>query len=156
MGSMKQPALDLYEADFHAWAVDQADKLRRGALIDLDLVNLSEEIESLGRSEKRELQSRLAQLLMHLLKWECQALIRSRSWTDTIREQRRRIDYLLADMPSLRPKVEDILPRAYSDARLMAERETGLPITTFPFDCPYTAAQVLDGEWLPPVDDPIL
>ena len=154
MGSMKEPTVDLYEADFHAWAVDQAEKLRRGDLRSLDLAHLTEEIESLGRSERRELQSRLAQLLMHLLKWEHQALIRSRSWKDTIREQRRRLDFLLADMPSLRPKVEGALPGAYSDARLMAERETGLPISTFPLDCPYRAAEVLDDTWLPPVDEP--
>lgn len=153
MGSMKEPDLDLYGADFYAWTTDQAEKLRRGDLTSLDLANLTEEIESLGRSEKRELQSRLAQLLMHLLKWECQSLIRSRSWKDTIREQRRRLEFLLSDMPSLRPKVGELLPRAYSDARLMAERETGLAISTFPFDCPYSVAEVLDDTWLPPVDE---
>ncbi len=156
MGAMKEPTVDLYEADFHAWAFDQADKLRRGDVRHLDLVNLVEEIESLGRSEKRELQSRLGQLLMHLLKWEYQGYFRSRSWIDTIREQRRRLELLLDDMPSLQPKVGGVLAKAYSDARLLAERETGLVIKTFPVECPYTVEQVLDGAWLPPIDEPLL
>lgn len=150
MGAMKEPTSGLYEADYHAWTRDQAAKLRRGDFAHLDVNNLIEEIESLGRSEERELESRLAQLLMHLLKWQYQWIMRSHSWSFTIKEQRHRLELLFRRMPSLQPKVGDVVTEAYSDARMMAERETGLGITTFPVDCPYTVEQVLQADWLPP------
>lgn len=150
MGAMKEAAAaSLYEADYHAWTLDQAAKLRRGDFGHLDIANLVEEVESLGRSEERELESRLSQLLMHLLKWQHQGALRSKSGTATIDEQRRRVHRLLQKMPSLRGRVDDVIDDAYGDARLLAERETGLPITTFAERCPCSAAQVLAADWLP-------
>ena len=149
MGAMKVPAVSLYEVDYHAWTQDQAAKLRQGDFAHLDLPNLVEEIESLGRSEERELERRLAQLLMHLLKWEHQPSKRTKSWKRTIQEQRSRIEKLLMRMPSLRSKVGEAVSGTYGDALVMLERETGLDIEGLPEVCPYTAEQVLTSDWLP-------
>lgn len=136
MGAMKEPAATLYEADYHAWTQEQAARLRQGDFAHLDVANLIEEVESLGRSERRELQSRLAQLLMHLLKWQREPSKRTNSWLRTLQVQRRDIEALLDDMPSLRPKAGDLLSRAYGDALVLLERETGLGIEDMPQACP--------------------
>lgn len=138
-----------YEEDFYAWTVEQARLLRRGEFSSIDAANIAEEIESLGRSDRRELESRLTVLLMHLLKWRKQSKMRSRSWSGTIIEQRRRVDKLLKESPSLRPFVSEALVEAYSNAREAASNDTGLPEAEFPDDCPFTLDEVLSREFLP-------
>src|ERR1700751_2047258 len=132
-----------YEEDFYAWTAEQARLLRSGKLTSIDVANIAEEIESLGRSDKRAIESRLTVLLSHLLKWQLQPAMRSSSWSGTIREQRRQIEKLLRESPSLRPFVPDVLAEAYSDAREDSVDETGLPETDFPRECPFTLEQVL-------------
>ena len=138
-----------YEDDFYAWTVEQARLLRSGELSSIDVANIAEEIESLGRSDKRAIESRLTVLLMHLLKWQIQSKMRSQSWSGTILEQRRRIEKLLRESPSLRASVNEALAEAYSDAREAASNETGLPETDFPAECPFTAEQVMSRSFLP-------
>jgi hypothetical protein len=138
-----------YEEDFYAWTAEQARLLRSGELTSIDVANIAEEIESLGRSDKRAIESRLTVLLMHLLKWQIQSKMRSQSWSGTILEQRRRIEKLLRESPSLRASVNEALAEAYSDAREAASNETGLPETDFPTECPFTAEQVLSRSFLP-------
>ena len=138
-----------YEEDFYAWTVEQARLLRSGELSSIDVANIAEEIESLGRSDKRAIESRLTVLLMHLLKWQIQSKMRSQSWSGTILEQRRRIEKLLRESPSLRASVSEALAEAYSDAREAASNETGLPETDFPAECPFTAEQVMSRSFLP-------
>ena len=145
---------DLYDRDFFAWSMHQAEllnRLARGERVNdaLDAVNLAEEIESLGRSEKRELSSRLRVLLSHLLKWQCQPGARSGSWRATIREQRYGIGTVLDESPSLRPTMSDTMTAAYRRALATAADETGLLPSTFPTTCPWTQDQVLDLEYLP-------
>src|ERR1700756_3199974 len=113
-----------YEEDFYAWTVEQARLLRSGKLASIDVANIAEEIESLGRSDKRAIESRLTVLLMHLLKWQIQSKMRSQSWSGTILEQRRRIAKLLQESPSLRPFVNEALAEAYTDALEAASNET--------------------------------
>ena len=98
------------------------------------------------RSERRELTNRLAVLLAHLLKWQAQPGLRGNSWRLTIAEQRRQVTRILSDSPSLRPQLGDIIADAYGDARLIAERETGLAGSAFPSLSPWTFEQALDGE----------
>ncbi|HHC25199.1 MAG TPA: DUF29 domain-containing protein, partial [Desulfobacterales bacterium] len=62
--------------------------LREGRFTEIDVDNIAEELEAMGRSEKRELVSCLTTLLVHLLKWKYQAVRRSRSWENTILTQR--------------------------------------------------------------------
>jgi hypothetical protein len=145
---MPRNAVD-YEEDFYAWTMEQAQLLRSGEFSELDIENIAEELESMGRSDKREIESRLTVLLAHLLKWQLQAGLRSRSWSGTIREQRQRIEDLLAESPSLRPLVASIRPGLYARARQRAADETGLPESTFPAECPFTADQILAEDFLP-------
>lgn len=139
----------LYDQDFHAWTEQQARLLRGGRLADTDLIHLAEEIETLGASERRELESRLKILLAHLLKWQYQASARTAGWLGIIDEQRDQLDTLLRQSPSLRRLVPEYLSAAYPKARRSAARETGLASAQFPPACPYGEAQVLDPEFLP-------
>ena len=100
-------------------------------------------------SQRRELNSRLVVLVMHLLKWHYQPSHQGASWKITIRNQRKELRWLLRDSPSLRPLLPDILINAYADARTDAAEETGLALTTFPPDCPWTTEQMLEPDWLP-------
>ena len=140
---------ELYDNDFYAWSREQAELLRAGRLADADIEHIAEEIASMGRTEKRELVSRLAVLLTHLLKWRFQPQRRGASWEALIRVQRNRLIDHLDDNPSLKPLLSQALANAYRDARLEATAETGLAIATFPIDCPWTAPQALDGEFWP-------
>ena len=115
----------------------------------IDAGNIAEEIESMGRSDRRELRSRLTVLLMHLLKRRHQAEARSTSWSGTIREQRYQIELLIDDSPSLRPVLAAALPQAYSQARENAADETGFAATEFPAECPFTLDEVLSRAFLP-------
>src|SRR5437763_16660788 len=123
---MPRNAVD-YEADFYAWTMEQAQLLRSGEFSELDIENIAEELETRGRSDKREIESRLTVLLAQLLKWQLQVVIRSRSWSVTIREQSQRIEDLLAESPSLRTIIASIRHCLYYRARQRATVEPGLP-----------------------------
>ena len=103
----------------------------------------------MGKSERRELVSRLAVVLLHLLKWTHQPERQGKSWRLTIEEQRRQVRRHLADSPSLHSIMDEALVDAYGDAVLRAERETDLPRDIFPWTCPYTVEQVLSDEFWP-------
>ncbi len=127
-----------YDRDFHAWTQEQAALLRAGHFSELDIEHLTEELESIGASDKRELASRLTVLLTHLLKWQHQGERRGVSWRLTIAEQRRAIRRLLTDSPSLKSLVPQFIASEYRDARDDASYETALPKTAFPIECPYS------------------
>lgn len=139
----------LYERDFYAWANQQAALLRAGRLADADVQNVAEEIESMGRSEKRELVSRLTTLLHHLLKWRHQPGLRGNSSRLTIEAQRASLLDHLADNPSLRAQLPDATRAAYRLARIEAERETGLPRATFPDACPFAFDDAISDDYWP-------
>jgi Domain of unknown function DUF29 len=141
--------IHLYEQDFFLWSQTMAEVLRSGNFTRLDIENLAEEVESLGRSDRRELQSRLVVLLHHLLKWQFQPEMRSRSWCGTLAEQRMRIRNLLKDSPSLRSFFEESVSECYEDAKFQASVETGLEVTTFPATCGYGMSEILNVEFLP-------
>jgi hypothetical protein len=138
----------LYDSDFYAWSREQAELLRAGKLAEADIEHIAEEIDSMGRTEKRELISRLTVLLLHLLKWRYQPGKRGPSWEASIRVQRLDVGEHLDDNPSLSPLLPQALASAYRKARLEAIAETGLPGATFPEACPWTVEQALDdGFW---------
>jgi hypothetical protein len=139
----------LYDQDFYAWANTQAALLRAGKLEAADIENIAEEIESMGKSEKRELESRLAVLFLHLLKWQFQSERCGASWQATIRVQRHRLERHLEDNPSLKSKLDDTVIYAYRDAVIEAAAETGLPESTFPATCPWSFDQIMDEEFWP-------
>jgi hypothetical protein len=140
--------LPLYETDFYAWTWEQVKLLKEGKLNQIDIVNLIEEIESLGKQERQELRKRLGILIGHLLKWEYQSNKRSNSWKATIREQRRRIKEHLEDNPSLKSYLSEAIIYAYQDGVDLAIQETNLPDQTFPTENSYTIAQILDPNFL--------
>ena len=139
----------LYDQDFFAWANEQARLLRAGKLSDADIEHIAEEIESMGKAERRELLSRLSVLLLHLLKWQFQPGRRGASREVTIRNQRRALARHLADNPSLKPKVPEALSDAYGDARGEAYAETGLPEDAFPATCPWTFEELMAEDFWP-------
>lgn len=138
-----------YEADYARWCAEQGALLREGRLSDLDRENLAEEIESLGRSDQREIASRLGTLLQHLLKWEFQPEKRKTGWLATIHEQRFRIENLLDASPSLKAYPGKQLGREFRIAKLKAADGTGLMERDFPVDCPYSVKEVLDHDFFP-------
>ncbi len=135
------------ENDFYAWTQEQANLLKTGQLHQIDWQNIAEEIEDMGRSEKRQLESRLEVLIMHLLKWQFQPNLRSRSWQLTLKEQRLRLKKLLQKNPSLQRNIDEVIEDVYPLATISAERETGLSL--FPDTCPYSLTEILSSEFLP-------
>ncbi|OGT44797.1 MAG: hypothetical protein A3F42_02470 [Gammaproteobacteria bacterium RIFCSPHIGHO2_12_FULL_37_34] len=138
-----------YEKDFYAWAIHNAQLLRAGKLLEVDAEHVAEEIESMGKSEKRELINLLALLIAHLLKWQHQVIRRSKSWELTIKEQRFELTDLLEESPSLRHELEKQLSHAYKKALLIAEKETGLEQKHFKKQCPFTLKQMLHQKFFP-------
>jgi hypothetical protein len=140
---------DLYEQDFYLWIQTTTELLKQGRLTELDLENLIDEIETMGRSEKKALRSNLEVLLLHLLKYKCQVEKRSGSWRATIREHRKRLREALEESPSLKPYFYEVFGLCYDNARLLAADETELHLTTFPEQSPFTPEQALDPNFLP-------
>jgi len=138
-----------YDTDFYGWTQEQAGLLKAGRLAELDIDNLLEEVETMGRSEKRELDSRLTVLLLHLLKWQFQPIRRGRSWQLTIEGQRINFSETLDENPSLKAQLDTILKKAYAKSLIKASQETGLDKQTFPSSCPWTFAQILDNNFYP-------
>ena len=140
-----------YETDVVAWANEQASLIRAGRFDKLDLAHIAEEIEDVGKSEQRELASRMAVLLAHILKWKFQPEKRSVSSTLTIKEQRRLLVRRIEKTPSLGPMLvdPDWMDEMWVDAKVLAEKETGLDIGSFSEVCPWAMADVLAQDWLP-------
>ena len=143
----------LYETDFNLWLEETARLLKENKLEQLDIENLIEEIEAMGRSEKKAFRSNLEQLLLHLLKWKYQVNKRSGSWKSCIIEHRNRMLDDLEDSPSYKPYYQQIFDKCYQNARKYAEAEIGLPINTFPAVCPFPKTEVLTPDYLPKDDN---
>jgi len=135
---------NLYETDFYAWTLEQSKLLKESDFKHLDIINLVEEVESLGKQQRQELENRLAILLGHLLKWDYQPEHRSKSWKATIREQRRAIQRLMQANPSLKPYLEEAITYAYQSGVDLVVRETPLDDQDLPADCQYTTEQLFD------------
>ncbi|MFZ1028219.1 MAG: DUF29 domain-containing protein [Limnoraphis robusta] len=136
---------NLYEQDFYLWTQKTAQQLKENQFNEVDIPNLIEEVESMGRSEKRELKSRLIILLMHLLKWHYQPEKRSESWRSTITEQRICIEELLEDSPSLKPLLSEVFEDCYQKARFKASDETKIKLIFFPKESPFTLEETLES-----------
>lgn len=141
--------LNLYEKDFYAWTQEQAKFIKERALDKLDLQHLFEEIESMGAKERSELKNRLAQLMMHLLKWKYQPSRQSRSWQNSIDDQREELQDLLSDNPSLKSKVDEYFVKSYKKAVRQAISETGLDDSLFPKECEWSITEILTDNFLP-------
>ncbi len=135
--------MSLYEQDFYQWIEEQAALLKAGALSQLDVENLIEEVESMGKSQKKELYSRLIILISHLLKWDYQPDQRSKSWKSTMMTQRKELKLLLMDNPSLRRLIPEAVNQIFKDSVDFAVDETGLPESAFPETCPYSIESIM-------------
>lgn len=122
-------AQDLYDVDFFEWTAHNAELLRAGRFGEADITHIAEEIEDMGKSQRKELGSRLRVLVVHLLKWKFQPENRSPGWEQTIDLQR-------AEIETLR--------RVYPRAVRWAAKESRLPQSRFPDTCPFTLQQILD------------
>ena len=143
----------LYDQDFYAWSLDMAAKIRNKNFDSIDIENVAEEIESLARSDYRKLISRLEVLIAHLLKWMLQPDKRSSGWRGTIVEQRRKINKLLSESPSLKYKLDEEtnLSEIYEDAKNIFYKDTGLDINKLMADnpCPFVINQILNNDFYP-------
>ncbi len=139
----------LYEQDFYLWLQTNINLLKEGKFGEIDLENLIEELESMGRSDKNALKSNLRVLLMHLLKYKYQPDKRSNSWNYTIIEHRIRLEDAFKTSPSLYRFFEEIFNESYQNARKLAAAETGLSIEIFPLESPFTVEEVLNADFLP-------
>ncbi len=143
------PSQNQYEQDFYAWTQKQSQLLRLGKFNALDLENLAEEIESLGKQQKQELRNRFGVLIGHLLKWEYQPQLRGKSWRITIDLQRDEIKELLSENPSLNPYLGEAIAKSYKQAIALVGKETPLDISDLPATVPYTLAQIVDPHFYP-------
>ena len=139
----------LYEQDLFAWTQQQVNLLTHQRWHELDVENLIDELEGMARRDRREMINRLIILIAHLLKWEFQPDHQSGNWRGSIQEQRLQPNGLLEDSPSLHQQFIESLEKAYPQAVKLASKETELPTTKFPNECPYELAQLLDEDFLP-------
>ncbi|NRR30129.1 DUF29 domain-containing protein [Oxalobacteraceae bacterium] len=138
-----------YEADFLIWINTQVALLREKKFDQLDLDNLIEELDSMARRDKREIANRIQVLLTHLLKYRYQSSRRSKSWRNTIREQRTQIRSIVEDMPSVAQFIDGYISKRYPHARESAAEQTRIPVAFFPSANPFTSEQILDLNYFP-------
>jgi Domain of unknown function DUF29 len=138
-----------YLVDFNSWIHQTVQLLRQRQWHEIDVEHLIEEIEELGKSERRAIASQLTRLLLHLLKWQYQPQRRSDSWLDSITDARTQIELAIEDSPSLKNYPLEQLKDSYQRARRQASKQTSIQIAVFPEDCPYHLEQILDEDWLP-------
>ena len=140
----------LYDTDFYAWTLRQAELLKHEDFAEIDLQNLIEEIEGMARSDRRALENRLRVLLVHLLKLSCMPDGNpSRGWRATVTEQRMRISRILSQNPSMTTLLPGAMSDVYAEARIKAGGEPEMANADFPVHCPWTPDQILNLEWLP-------
>ena len=139
--------------DLYSWSCRQAEILRAGRFSEIDAAAIAEEIDDVGEEQYDKLESAFRVLMLHLLKWDHQPSMRSRSWTLTIRERRRRAERQLQKNPGIKSQVDEALEAAYEDARLEAANETGLPLGILPARRPFEHAEVMQRSIVWPGDE---
>lgn len=138
-----------YTIDFNLWIQQTAQLLRKCQWHEIDLEHLIEEVEGLGKSERRGIASQLTRLLLNLLKWQYQPQRRSDSWLDSITDARTQINLAVQDSSSLTAYPAEQLEQSYRQALHKAAKQTGMSVLVFPEACPYPINLVLEEDWLP-------
>lgn len=141
----------LYDQDFYAWTQCQMELLQAGRWNELDIANLIEELDSLGKQQRQELRNRLEVLLGHLLKWRyqpegrsCPAGVAEKSWRATIHEQRQKIQRHLKENPSLKPYLPEAIEIGYEQGLNLLDRETPVDPKQLPQVCPFSEFEIFD------------
>jgi hypothetical protein len=146
---------DLYERDYYAWIQAQVRALRKHRTGEIDWANVAEEIEDLGKSEKRSVERQLARIVEHLLKLSYtpprMRSLNRRGWQASVREGRHQIQKLLRDSPSLHGKIPEFFRDAYASGRNGVIVATNLSESALPEICPWSLEQVLDQGFLPAI-----
>jgi hypothetical protein len=132
-----------YDDDFFVWTQETARAILEGRFDEIDKTALADEVESLGKRDRREVGSRLEVIIMHLLKLKYQPERETQSWHRSIRAQRNKLRLVLRDSPSLRAQSPELLAQIYDSARRTAADQTHLPLSAFPETCPWTLAETL-------------
>ncbi|WP_257275085.1 MULTISPECIES: DUF29 domain-containing protein [unclassified Endozoicomonas] len=148
---------DLYETDFYSWSYQQAELIRQGRFSELDIDNLLEEVEDMGKARYRTLKSSLEQLFLHALKWQMQSKKYDlhgmdqwyRSWAISIGKQPIAIQQELEENPGLNNKLDEIFLKAYKHARKLAANDMQCKTNDFPPECPWSYEQIMEEGWLP-------
>jgi Domain of unknown function DUF29 len=143
------PHAELYEKDYLLWLEQVVQLLQEDNFASLDIPNLIDEIEDMGKSQKQSVESNLEIILMHLLKYKHQPQMRSNSWRYSILEHRNRLHKSFKASPSLKRYYLEVFPECYGTARKLAATETGLAIANFPTESSFTPEQVLNEDYLP-------
>ena len=138
-----------YQLDFNTWTHQTAQLLREGRWAEVDTEHLIEEIEDLGKRDRRAVTSQLIRLLLHLLEWQYQPERRSDSWLDSITDARVQIDLAFEDSPSLRNYLAEQVEKSYERSQRQAAQQTKLAVSDFPSTCPYSLEDILKQDWLP-------
>jgi hypothetical protein len=136
--------MNKYENDFFGWSIEQAHYIKQGQFEKLDIINLQEEIESMGKSEIRALESHLQNALMHMLKQKYQSERNGKSWQSSIKEAKIQANKILKKNPSLKYKLREIFDDAYEIARIAASRETNIDEEIFPINCPWEIEELVN------------
>ncbi|MBE9157218.1 DUF29 domain-containing protein [Nodosilinea sp. LEGE 06152] len=147
--AMASSLAQLYEQDYALWLDVSCRLLKAGRLAELDIANLLEELEAMGRSEKQALSSNLIVVLSHLLKYAYQPGQRSNSWRFVLKEHRRRLQEAFKASPTLKAYFEEVFAHCYQEARDLTATETGVGLENFPLESPFSPEQALDREFLP-------
>jgi hypothetical protein len=147
--TLTTPAAPSYAEDLHAWAIEQAHLLRAGQTAEIDCINLAEEIEALARLQFDKLASFVGLVIMHMLKWDHQPWARSRSWVTSILNHRSHAEDVLSDNPSLKPRWDEAVARAYKTARRNAANEMGVALASLPAACPYSREEIMERPFDP-------
>lgn len=158
---------NLYETDFYKWIQKQKQLLINRQFDRLDLDNLIEEVEDMGKREPRSLESHLTTLLLHLLKYQYQTYVLEdkwiaemvvHTWYPSMDNPRREIRKLFQDSPSLQPQTGELINSAYKEAKSSAIKQMNkyikqeskkLNASSFENHCPWTFEQVMEDDWLP-------
>jgi hypothetical protein len=140
---------ELYELDFFEWTQRNAELLSQGCFESADIPHIAEELADLGRRDRRETESFLRRLIVHLLKWQMQSAKRSLSWRSSIDDSRLQLEDIFKQSPSLRRHASISIADLYPRARRKASLETKLPLRAFPAECPYSFDQLMDDDFVP-------
>ncbi len=139
-----------YEQDFYAWLETTANLLKKKQFESIDLENLIEEIEAMGRSEKREIKTRLITIIKHLLRlkyWQSTLDYNARGWRNTVIEQREKLIFVLEDSPSLRQELESFFLEGYQKTVQKIIQKYDLPSSMFPAESPFSLTNIIDSDY---------
>ncbi|MCC5628392.1 DUF29 domain-containing protein [Nostoc sphaeroides] len=144
--SLKQ----LYEIDEHLWLEETIKLLKTNHLEELDLENLIEELENLGRRDKARVASLVEQVIRHLLLlqyWTEETQYNSGHWKAEIRSFRNQLKRNLTN--NLYQYLENELASIYDDALGYVIEKTEGKLDNLPQYSTYTLEQLLDINYLP-------